>query len=184
MAVPSRKNSGYTATGTGRPAVRSSSGKSNWRVVHGRTVLRITTTRGDRWRWIACPMSPRQLLLPDVAGHSAQVRKVEAAVSFAGRANADKGKIGITDRRVAVGGGAQAAGAHTFLNELAEPRLDHWRVALVQQIGLDWVRVDTDHGVAIGCQAGGRDRADVAEAKHADPHDVLPRSSCRTVTKT
>ena len=57
--------------------------------------------------------------LPDVAGHSAQVRKVEAAVSFAGRANADKGKIGISDRRAAVGGGAQAAGAHTFLNELA-----------------------------------------------------------------
>ena len=57
-ALPSRRNSGYTATGTGRPAARSSSGSSTWRVVPGRTVLRTTTTMGDRWRWIACPMSP------------------------------------------------------------------------------------------------------------------------------
>ncbi len=107
----------------------------------------------------------------------AQVGEVEAAVALAGRADADEGEVGAGDRRVAVGGGAQAAGAHALLDELAEARLDHRRPALVQQVDLDRVGVDADHGVAVGGQAGGRDGADVAEAEHADPHDVLPGSS-------
>src|SRR4029450_7958862 len=61
--------------------------------------------------------------------------------------------------------------------------LDDRGTALVEQLDLERVGVDTDDGVAVGGQTRGRPGADVTEAEHADFHEGLPGSSCRVVTR-
>src|SRR5262245_54508827 len=106
--------------------------------------------------------------LADLLAYALDVRKVEAVVWVAGRADADEGDIALVNGLGCISRGADTARHQALLQQLLQPLLDDRAVPLPDHFDLDWVHVDADDVVAAIGQASDRHRAYIAKPEDTD----------------
>nr|GEX25324.1 hypothetical protein [Tanacetum cinerariifolium] len=99
--------------------------------------------------------------------------QLQIAVLFARGADADHRQVSSANRFGEVGGAAQFAGLDTGLQQLAQTRLNDWRLAVVDQIDLGSGDVHTHNIMTTRREATSADSADIAQTKDADTHSNL-----------
>src|SRR5690606_11127836 len=115
-------------------------------------------------------------LEPDLLAHTPHVAQIEPPVEQTGRADTHEGDLGRAHRFGDIRRGAQASRRDGLVDQLAEVRLDDRRAAAVDEIDLDFRRIDADHLVAGTREACRRHRADVSEPE--DAYFPVPMRSC------
>jgi hypothetical protein len=111
----------------------------------------------------------------DVARRGEHVFQVGRTILVGRRADCDELELAVRHRRVDVGGKAQATRRFVAADHRLQAGFVNGNAAVVENVDLALIEIETEHVVADFGKAGSGDQADIAGTDDGDFHFEIPR---------